>query len=160
MYGIYIENAGKEADAITQHVTVQTCYLLNLNDREVVNVLNESGPTVFIKHYGRVILSVFEGCNGINVMIVFVAFMVAFGGAIRKLVWFIPLGLVVIHLANLGRLFLLYVTAVQSPRYFYYFHKYFFTAILYLIVLALWAAWVILIDERRISGQHSDRKAN
>lgn len=89
-------------------------------------------------------ISIEEGCNGINVMILFVAFVIAFGGLWQNMLWFIPGGLLFIHLANLGRLTLLSLLNVEwGGRAFYFFHKYGFTAVLYLAILILWYFWVM-----------------
>jgi exosortase family protein XrtF len=85
---------------------------------------------------------VYEGCNGLNVMIIFVAFLVAFGPIGRTLAWFIPLGLFIIHLVNLARIGLLFWVSLYMPKYMYFTHKYFFTAILYVVVFVLWIWWV------------------
>ncbi len=143
LYGIYIESCGNSPDAITRQVSVQTATFLNQFDSPVSTEININRPTVFIKNGSKVILSVFEGCNGINVIIVFVAFLFAFSGSIKNMLWFIPVGILIIHIANLLRLSLLYIVAIKYSHYFYYFHKYFFTAILYMIVCSLWALWVL-----------------
>jgi exosortase/archaeosortase family protein len=59
------------------------------------------------------------------------------------MLWFIPAGLIVIHIFNLGRISLLYFVAQRYEEYFYLFHKYFFTAIIYVVVFLLWALWVL-----------------
>ena len=90
-------------------------------------------------------VSIEEGCNGINIMILFTAFVVAFGGKGLNMAVFIPLGWVFIHLANLSRLFLLsYLNiSLESQAAFHFFHKYGFTAVLYLAILLLWYFWVM-----------------
>ncbi len=86
-------------------------------------------------------------------MIVFAAFLAAFGGSMKKLGWFLPLGIVLIHLSNLARIILLYVVAVGYQHYFYYVHKYVFTAAIYAMVFALWIVWV------KINGERKEAKA-
>jgi exosortase family protein XrtF len=142
LYGIFVEHYGKRVDPLTNLVTGQTASFLRLVGFDVVAEKNENAPTVFIKSNHQVIISVYEGCNGLNVAIVFIAFMAAFGGPLKTMTWFLPAGLLIIHSFNLLRISLLYITALHSQEYFYYFHKYFFTAILYLVVFALWTLWV------------------
>jgi len=158
LYGVYVESCGNSADAITKSVTVQTVKLLNLLDPSISTEVNQNEPTVFIKKGTSTVINVFEGCNGINVMIVFVAFLIAFGGPKKKLIWFLLFGLLIIHLTNLVRLCLLYYVAQHYEHYFYYVHKYFFTAILYLIVFALWVIWVVKFNIKPIgsSRQHDE----
>jgi len=122
---------------------------LNGLHEETTAIVNTQGPTVFIQTPERSVLNIFEGCNGVNVMIVFIAFMVAFGGPVKKMLWFIPAGLLIIHLFNILRLVLLYYTDLYYEEWFYYFHKYLFTAILYIVVFILWAVWIMKIVQRK-----------
>jgi exosortase family protein XrtF len=96
-----------------------------------------------LKNDGLVVINVYEGCNGINVIIVFVAFLVAFGGPPKSLVLFGIGGIVLIHLFNLARIAFLFFLALSNSRSFYYYHKYLFTATLYGVVFLLWAVWVL-----------------
>lgn len=99
-------------------------------------------------------LSVEEGCNGVNIMILFVSFVFAFGGKSWNMILFIPSGLLFIHMANIGRLFLLSFLNVEwGGRAFHFFHKYGFTAFIYLAVLFLWLLWVT-----RFSGKNRKEK--
>ena len=142
LYGLMVESFREIPDPVTRVVANQTANILQRFGQPVTTIGNTKGPTVFLKEGDKTILNIYEGCNGINVMIVFIAFLVAFGGAIKKLAWFLPLGIVIIHLSNLVRLVLLYFVAINYYSYFYYVHKYIFTALLYLIVVLLWIVWV------------------
>lgn len=146
VYGLWIASYNASADPMTWAVTRQTSYILNLFGEETTVAPNPAKPSVSVQVGLRSALNVYEGCNGLNVMIVFVAFMMAFGGNKKKLAWFIPLGIVLIHLANLGRVVGLYYVAEYWQQYFYYIHKYAFTGIIYLFVLALWWWWVEKIN--------------
>jgi exosortase family protein XrtF len=141
-YGLYVESFDHDPDTLTHVVTNQTAACLRALGFDVMARDNTQGPTVLLETANEIVLSVYEGCNGLNVMIVFIAFMVAFGGPIRKMIWFIPAGLIVIHIFNLGRISLLYFVAQRYEEYFYLFHKYFFTAIIYVVVFLLWFVWV------------------
>jgi exosortase family protein XrtF len=88
-------------------------------------------------------IAVEEGCNGLSVIILFASFIIAFGGSLKRVLIFIPIGIVFIHISNLFRLILLAVLNVDfDGRYFHFFHKYGFTAIIYLSVFILWYIWV------------------
>ena len=149
LYGIYIESFGDRPDPVTRSVTSQTVTCLNMLGYQAAMDDHPSTAQVRMKIAERNVLSIFEGCNGINVLIVFVSFLFAFGGPPKKLLLFLPLGLIVIHVVNLLRLSLLFYLALDNSRHFYYFHKYVFTSILYLVVFALWALWVAGFNEKR-----------
>jgi len=141
-YGIWIESLGAQPDSLTFTVSRQASYLLKIIGYEVDVQKSVKGPTVDLKDKNITIVEVFEGCNGINVSIVFASFIIAFGGTIRGWLWYIPAGILIIHLFNLIRITLLFGLAVQQSRYFYYFHKYLFTAVIYAAILGLWWVWI------------------
>jgi exosortase family protein XrtF len=147
LYGLFIESYGNEPDPITFQVTEQSAYLLRATGHNVLVVKNLNAPTVRVISDNREVLNVFEGCNGVNVYIVFLSFVIAFSSKFKRVILFCLFGGLIIHAVNLIRIAALFVTAINSPEFFYYFHKYFFTAILYCIVFALWAAWVLKFDK-------------
>jgi exosortase family protein XrtF len=149
LYGIYVESHGRRPDDITRFVTDQTVTLLNVCGYNTRAEDDPSLPHVGIKNQQFIVLNVFEGCNGVNVIIVFVAFLVAFGGPVKKMILFIIGGCLLIHIFNLMRIALLFYLARHNSSHFYYYHKYFFTATLYLVVFVLWVIWVIRFNEKR-----------
>ena len=154
LYGLYIKAYNPVADPVTWAVTAQTSACLNILGSQISLIQDAFKPSIGMIENEESVISVFEGCNGLNVMIIFVAFVVAFGGPRKAMLWFIPVGLLVIHIVNLLRIGLLYYTAQYYAHYFYYVHKYFFTAILYFIIFALWALWVI-----RYNGKTRNRSS-
>jgi exosortase family protein XrtF len=142
LYGLFIESYGDFPDPVTQWVTEQTSWVLNLLGEETRAIPLTEDPIIQLVRSDFVGLNVFEGCNGINVMIVFMAFIVSFGGPLRSMAWYIPVGLLLIHIANLLRLFLLYFVNLKWEEHFYFFHKYLFTASIYVFVFALWGYWI------------------
>src|SRR3970040_1878513 len=77
-YGIYIESFGDRADAVTRIVTEHTSALVSAVGEDTNVRDNPGSPTVLLNNNtSGTVLRVYEGCNGLNVMIVFVAFLVA-----------------------------------------------------------------------------------
>jgi exosortase family protein XrtF len=142
LYGLYITSFYPRPDPVTGMVTNQTAFLLSACGWPVVTHSNEHKATTSIVYEGNGVLAVYEGCNGLNTMIIFLAFVFAFGAPTKRLIWFVPLGLLIIHLANLGRIGLLFVVSEYRPSYLYFTHKYLFTAVLYVVVFLLWVWWV------------------
>lgn len=150
LYAMFIEHQGNRPDVITISTTAQTATCLSLAGFETTHRPNLYEPTVSLMSNNLAVVNVYEGCNGVNVMIVFVAFVFAFGGNNIQMTWFIPLGILIIHAFNLCRIVLLYFLATYSSEYFYYFHKFFFTAILYSVVFGLWLLWVLKLHGYKI----------
>ena len=107
LYGLYATAYEPSPDPATYWVTDQTAMVLTVCGWPTEAENRTDKATTELSHDGRRILAVYEGCNGLNVMIIFVAFLFAFGPINKTLLWFIPLGLLIIHLMNLARIALL-----------------------------------------------------
>jgi exosortase family protein XrtF len=154
LYGLFIQAYRPGPDPVTELATRQTVHIVGWFTTDVSAESLATEPVVSVSHSGRIILRVFEGCSGLNVMIVFVAFLVAFGGQPRQMLIFGMVGIALIHVGNLARIVLLFYTASWWPMLFYYFHKYLFTACLYLLVFALWYVWISWSKKRMRSVAH------
>jgi exosortase family protein XrtF len=142
LYGLYITSYNLRPDSITRSVAQQTGIVLNACGYSVGVEDRQTRPTSDITYFGKAKLSIYEGCNGLNTIIIFVAFVFAFGPISRPLWWFVPLGILIIHFANLCRIVLLFLVSEYMPKAMYFTHKYFFTGILYVVIFALWLWWV------------------
>jgi exosortase family protein XrtF len=142
IYGFYVTAYSPAPDPVTQEVTEQTSMILRGLGWPNETMIHPSKATVWVRYQHRAIISVYEGCNGLNVVIIFIGFLFAFGPIKKKLLWFVPLGILLIHAANLARVSLLFLVSLKLPDYLYFSHKYLFTASIYAMVLVLWVAWV------------------
>jgi exosortase family protein XrtF len=142
LYGLYVTAYEPRPDPMTHVVSGQTAVILSACGwaTDIQDEPNKANTRMVFE--GNNILAVYEGCNGINVMIIFAAFVLSFGPLSKPVLWFIPVGLLIIHLMNLLRIGVLFFVAVYMKEYLYFAHKYFFTAILYAVVFALWLWWV------------------
>lgn len=155
VYGQFISHYDSletpEADPITHFVTRQTVgiaellgYESELYEDAHLYIQAEEEQTYDTIHLNdKYALSIEEGCNAVNVMILFLAFVIGFGGKWKAMTWFLPLGLLIVHIANIGRLLLLAIINVDfDGKGYHFYHKYFFTAILYVAIFLLWVWWV------------------
>jgi exosortase family protein XrtF len=148
LYGWYVTAWHPQPDPVTHAVTAQSARLLSMFYQNV-EVRNHSvKPTTAIWLNGGPVVSVYEGCNGLNVAVVFIAFVLAYGPRGQRLLWFIPLGLLVLHIANLTRISLLFAVSVHLPRYLYFTHKFLFTSFIFFIVFLLWAWWILKLSKK------------
>ena len=141
-YGFFIESYGDLVDPWTRNVSHQVAFLLSSPDNAVVAIDSHGTRSCSLASNQGEVLSVFEGCNGLNVMILFISFLIAYKGPLVKSALFALSGIIIIHLVNLGRVAMLYLVAQHYPNYMYFTHKYLFTAIIYAIVFGLWYLWV------------------
>lgn len=81
-------------------------------------------------------------CNGIDLMALFAGFVIIFYGNWKHKLWFVPLGVLIIHWLNLTRIFLLSLIAFYLPDTLDFNHKYTFTLLMYVVVFIGWMIWV------------------
>lgn len=149
LYGLYITAYNPRPDPLTSIITVQSAAVANVIGFDASARPHERKPNVGLLSGERVVVNVYEGCNSLNVMIVFVAFVLGFGPLRKEMWWFIPAGLLIIYLANIARILFLYWITIDFPEQSYFAHKYLFTAFIYLIVFGLWVWWVVAILKLR-----------
>lgn len=157
-YAFWIETVRPAPDRATILVTHHTAKLLALFGEDTGIKINDTQPTVSLLKSNSIVVNVFEGCNSINVMIVFIAFLMAFGGSTGNLLWFAPLGLSIIYFFNVLRVALLYYVSAYWQQYFYYIHKYAFTAFIYSVVFTLWWIWIEKVSGVSLRNILSTRK--
>lgn len=96
----------------------------------------------FVGIKGSIGLVVGAPCDGFILFILFFVFIVAYPGPIKHKLWFIPTGIIVIHLINVVRLISLALIVKFSPDWLGFHHDYTFTIFVYLFVFFLWYVWV------------------
>lgn len=82
-------------------------------------------------------------CNGINLMFLFAIFIISYPSTNNKTkLWFITIGILVVHFINIIRIISLSLIAFYAPAYLEFNHTYTFTFIVYGIIFSLWMLWV------------------
>lgn len=152
LYGWWINSFGEKADPFSWWIGNQLVYLFGAENLSLEMIPGE--PSIGVNYLGSSAVRLFEGCNGIAVFILFFAFVFAFKGRWSDLLWFVPVGLVVIHIFNLLRLALLIHLSHNNSTLFHFLHKYLFTLIIYAAVFGLWVFWVRLALNRNKNAQN------
>src|SRR5258706_11374236 len=142
LYGFYIQYHYPAADSFTRSVASQAVWFLTFFDSSITFYPSSITEYIPVANDRENVIYIFEGCNGLNVMIVYFSFLIAFTGPWKELVKFTLLGLFAIHVVNLMRIGLLYSVAFYFPEQLYFFHKYFFTGSVYVMVFILWYYWI------------------
>ncbi|CAN5372949.1 hypothetical protein BH09BAC3_BH09BAC3_12900 [soil metagenome] len=141
-YGFFIEYYEPDSDPATRLITSHVVWLLSFVDSSVSSNETPGVYYITVQHSLKTVIRVFEGCNSLNVMIVYVSFLFAFTGPLKLVLRYLLFGIAVIYVMNLARVIVLYGVALYYPKNLYFFHKYFFTGILYAVVFVLWYIWI------------------
>lgn len=126
-------------------MTEQVAKLLSLTLPEITTFYSCEAPISEIHYFGVPVVLMIEGCNAISVMILFVAFLVAFTGKIKQYLWFVPVGLIILYISNILRIYLIGMIVLYFPAFVDSAHDYLFPGIIYGTVFILWVIWVKFI---------------
>ena len=91
---------------------------------------------------GKYVSRIIEGCNAVSVIILFLAFIIAFSGTLKATILFGIFGSLLIYLVNLFRIIALSILYYKFPEYQEILHNLVFPSIIYGITFVLWITWV------------------
>ena len=138
----YSKTTAYQPDYITYQVAKQSQELLNVVGFDSSIELHEGEPWVRFLFNGEYIVRIIEGCNAVSVIILFIAFVVAFSASFKKTILFIIAGSVLLYTANIARIALLSLGLYYYPDLEHVLHGVIFPLIIYGMVFLLWVIWV------------------
>jgi exosortase family protein XrtF len=144
-YQLYLgqfDTANFEYDGFTNLVAEQTKVILEAFDYIVQLRPSTFDSSVIVSVNLVSVVRIVEGCNAISVMILFVAFILAFSKGFVKTFSFILVGLLIIHILNVSRIALLTIGIMKYPEYEHLLHGIIFPLVIYGTVFILWIIWV------------------
>lgn len=131
-----------EVDGVTAMVADQVRSFMSFISYDVSLSPYPNEASVLVSVGSNPIVRIIEGCNAISVMILFVAFIIAFSRTFAKTLGFIVLGIVLIHILNVLRIAFLIIGILNFPEYEHLLHGVVFPLIIYGFVFFLWVIWV------------------
>jgi len=150
LYALYLYVSKGESyppDYITHIVAKQSSTLINSFGYDANIVPHEARPTMKLFVEGHYLAQIIEGCNAISIIILFVAFVVAFAQSFKKTLFFILAGAVIIYALNILRISILAIALYRYPEYEHALHGVVFPGIIYGIVFLLWMVWVRIVSK-------------
>lgn len=91
---------------------------------------------------GDYVSRIVEGCTSISVIILFLAFIIAFSGSVLNTVLFGVFGSFLIYFVNILRIIAISILYHRLPEYQMILHDLVFPAIIYGLTFVLWITWV------------------
>ena len=85
---------------------------------------------------------IIEGCNSISVIILFLSFIIAFAGSLKRTLLFGLFGAALIYVVNVLRIIALTILYHKFPEYQHILHDLVFPAVIYGLTFMLWVTWV------------------
>jgi exosortase/archaeosortase family protein len=115
----------------------ESTFLIN----QILNIgVGTSGMTIITSN--NVELFVGESASGLKQMIQFSLLIMIFPGPWIKKAWFIPVGIIIIHLTNVFRVLCLTVIALHWRQQIHYAHDNWLRILFYVVIFGLWVVWV------------------
>lgn len=98
-----------------------------------------------------------DGCNGLEVLGLFMGFVVAYPGSWRDRAWFIPAGISLIFVVNIFRILTLLLLQSFKPDWFDFLHDILISSIFYMMVFVLWMGWAWLSERSGGPSREGDQ---
>lgn len=144
LYNLYLNQylPHKIADPFTRMSANLASKVFNIVgfDSISVNLPNENFMRLIVDNKFASIVN--EGCNAISVLIIFVAFILAFYTYFKQTFLYIISSLFVLFVMNIFRIVLLTYIFRYHKEYSKMAHDYLFPAIIYGAVIILWIVWI------------------
>ena len=154
-YQVYLQRSGTHVDPMSRILGEHAAMGLRAVGYTAVSEhsLGLQEERILIDSIAKV--KVIEGCNGLSVMILFLAFVLAFGPWSSRKGKFVVWGLLAIHAFNVIRVAVLALIIHHSDGSWYSVQKNLFTGSIYLLVLVLWVLWtrqsITIKDHEQVS---------
>ena len=101
-----------------------------------------NGNKISMRINSTSLLDVGNACNGLELFVLFVGFIICFPSGKANKWWFIIAGILSIHLLNSIRAAALALNQYYHPQSLHFNHHYTFTIIVYAYIFYLWILWV------------------
>ena len=145
LYQVYLDNAQSQIyfpEPITHIVALQTESLISFFGYETKIIPSHYDPSMRVGINGDYLVRVIEGCNAVSVIILFLAFILAFKKDWKTTLLFIFAGSVLIYAFNVLRIALLTIGIYEIPQHQELMHGTLFPIFIYGFVFLLWIFWI------------------
>jgi exosortase family protein XrtF len=130
------------AEAALHFLGFTTFKVLQDRDMQVIGIDGSNGVWVG------------SNCNAITLFALFSVFILTYPGHQKSKIWFIPAGILAIHLLNILRVTALAIIANYSPASLDFNHTYTFTFLVYAFIFMLWMIWVNKFSSKTSPQEH------
>jgi exosortase/archaeosortase family protein len=90
-------------------------------------------------------ISINRSCAGDKQILQFMLLLLIYPGPWKHKLWYIPMGMVIIHFTNVLRIVLLSLVSVNWPEYWHLAHNTVLRGMFYVVILVLWIVWIEFI---------------
>ncbi len=150
LYEYWLKETGIIDFYLTNWVSSGICGLLSLTGKEAYFLPGEKlGETlIYIAPYTKSIVKVGASCNGLELFMLFLFFIIAYPGKVKYKIPYIAIGGIIVHIINLLRSYWLTLMAYYQYPHYNLFHRYIFIFMIYGAVFILWMVWANKLSKK------------
>ena len=149
LYLTYLSSPEYYPDYFTHVVAQQTRQLIAAFGYETYIAPTPYDESMSIAIGQNYIVRVIEGCNSISVLILFLAFILAFHADWKSTFLYILAGCALIYVLNVFRVALITIGIHEIPQHKDLLHDVFFPLFIYGVVFLLWIVWVRYYQKKK-----------
>jgi exosortase family protein XrtF len=143
LYQKYLDSFNDtKIDTITKLVARNTVQVLSLFDNNSSFIENTQKKDIELFYKQKQIVRIIEGCNGVSVIILFISFVIAFSGKLKRTLFFVFGGSLIVYILNVLRIAFLAMLLYSFPKQVHILHGVVFPLLIYGSVFILWVIWV------------------
>lgn len=148
VYFLYLKTFELQVDPFTVWVGKSSQGLIKLFGYQAT-ILSEPGiPNLQLYVNNLYVARIIEGCNAASILILFVAFIVAFSGKTKTMILFLIAGILLISGINIVRIAFLSIVLYEFPQHGEWLHQLVFPAIIYGFTILLWLVWILKFSKK------------
>jgi exosortase family protein XrtF len=125
---------------VINDTSLWSVWLLELLGYETFQGNHETIRTIGVQ--GTHGLWIGDPCNGLTLFALFSLFIIAYPGRWLHKLWYIPVGITLIHILNIIRITALCIITLKSPETLEFNHTYLFQILMYAFIFLLWFIWI------------------
>ena len=154
MYSFYLHKTQQKGDVfscspLTKNVAIHVEKVANLMGYDAFVEQHTGELSMKLNVNDKYVSRIIEGCNSVSIIILFLAFIIAFSGPVKSTILFGIFGGVLIYIVNILRIIALSILYYRFPEYQKVLHDLLFPAVIYGLVFVLWITWVTFYSNIR-----------
>ena len=154
MYSFYLHKTQQKGDVfscspLTKNVAIHVEKVANLMGYDAFVEQHTDELSMKLNVNDKYVSRIIEGCNSVSIIILFLAFIIAFSGPVKSTILFGIFGGVLIYIVNILRIIALSILYYRFPEYQKVLHDLLFPAVIYGLVFVLWITWVTFYSNIR-----------
>jgi exosortase/archaeosortase family protein len=118
-------------------------------NRDILGIPMElSGQTMTFENTSWITIN--GSCAGDKQILQFMLLLLIYPGMRKHKLWYIPLGMLIIHGTNILRIVLLSLVSVYKPEWWHLAHNTVLRGMFYVVILILWIIWVERVNKKAL----------